>query len=299
LAIARSISPNDSEVLDSCGYIYRRRRRWREALEAFQRAQDLDPQRAHIGGLPDTLRALRQWDAANEAYQHALQLEPQQANAWIDFAHVQFAQTGDPAVARATLDRLPESLKNKSTIAYARWDYAMLARDFAAAQEIDPLLPKDELPNLEPPTYYEACIALVRGDRAHAHDLLEQIRPEHEAAARAHPNDPAFLVALGNLYALLGRKDDAIRESRRALELVPEDKDALARPGLQANLAFVYAQTGEVDQAVALLSRLLTTPGPERITLAHLRASWEWDPLRNDPRFQKILENPEPVTIYH
>jgi hypothetical protein len=63
-------------------------------------------------------------------------------------------------------------------------------------------------------------------------------------------------------------------------------------------LAFVYAQSGEVDQAVTLISHLLTTPAAERVTLAHLRLSWEWDPLRQDPRFEKILESPESKTIY-
>jgi hypothetical protein len=59
----------------------------------------------------------------------------------------------------------------------------------------------------------------------------------------------------------------------------------------------VYAQSGEVDQALALIERLLTTPAGN-ITLAELRLSWEWDPLRRDPRFQKIVEGPEPKTIY-
>lgn len=298
LAIAKNVSPNDSEVLDSCGYVYRRQRRWREALEAFQHAQDLDPQRAHIGGLPQTLKSLRQWAAANEAYQRALQLEPQQADGWVGLADVQFAQTGDLVTARTTLERLPESLKNKSTVAYARWDYAMMARDFAGAEKIVSLLPRDEFPHLEPPAYYDGCIALGRGDPARTRALLEKIRPDHEAAVRAHPDDPEFHALLGNVYTLLGRKQDAIRESRYAVDLVPEPKDALARPGFEGNLAFVYAQTGETEQAVALLSRLLTTPAADRVTLAHLRVSWEWDPLRNDPRFQKIVASPEPATIY-
>ena len=72
-------------------------------------------------------------------------------------------------------------------------------------------------------------------------------------------------------------------------------------------LALVYAHTGETDQAIALIERLLTTPGavltinsPNHygITLMDLRLRWEWDPLRKDPRFQKILAGPEPKTIY-
>ncbi len=108
----------------------------------------------------------------------------------------------------------------------------------------------------------------------------------------------SFLLPLAKLYALLGRKEDAIRDAQRAVELSPESKDAVGGPEYARNLAFVYAHTGEADQAITFLARLLTTPGAERVTLAHLRLGWEWDPLRNDPRFQKILEGPEPATVY-
>ncbi|MDQ3414118.1 MAG: hypothetical protein M3480_03960, partial [Verrucomicrobiota bacterium] len=93
-------------------------------------------------------------------------------------------------------------------------------------------------------------------------------------------------------------KEDALREARRAVELCPESKDAVAGPLYRARLAFVYAQTGEVEEAVSLVSQLLTTPAADEINLARLRLSWEWDPLRNDPRFQALLAGPEPATVY-
>jgi len=120
----------------------------------------------------------------------------------------------------------------------------------------------------------------------------------HETGLRSHPDDPRFHATLGRIYALLGRKEEAIREARRAVELLPESEDAVAGPVYAADLAFVFAQCGEVDQAVKLLSRLLTTPSADRVTLAHLRLSWEWDSLRSDPRFQKLIAGPEPKTTY-
>lgn len=97
---------------------------------------------------------------------------------------------------------------------------------------------------------------------------------------------------------MLGRKEEAIYEAQRAVDLCLEIKDAVSGPEYATNLAFVYAQSGEMDQAVALLSRLLTTLAAERLTLAHLRLSWELDPLRQNLRFQKILEGPAPATVY-
>ena len=121
------------------------------------------------------------------------------------------------------------------------------------------------------------------------------------------PPDDAWRHALiGLLYAYLHRSEDALREARRAVELDPERQDAFHGAMEAANLAMVYALIGEQDPAITLIERLLSTPGPfpgsgtnnpSDITLADLRLRWEWDSLRSNPRFQKILASPEPKTI--
>ena len=102
---------------------------------------------------------------------------------------------------------------------------------------------------------------------------------------------------LGLVCAYLGRKEDAIREGRRAVELKPITKDAVDGAIMLSYLAVIYAQTGEKDQALSLLEKLLKTPGTldsvsYSITLNDLRYRWEWDHLRGDPRFQKMLASP-------
>ncbi|MBA3607674.1 MAG: tetratricopeptide repeat-containing protein [Chthoniobacterales bacterium] len=98
------------------------------------------------------------------------------------------------------------------------------------------------------------------------------------------------------------RKEDAIREGRRGLELA--DYSVLEKNDAAANLALIYARTGETDEAIKLIEKLLTLPGnlddPAIFTMtqADLKWRWVWDPLRSDPRFQKIVEGPEPKTIY-
>nr|MBA3542956.1 tetratricopeptide repeat protein [Chthoniobacterales bacterium] len=298
LAIASAALPNNSEISDYSGYINRRQGRWQDALDAFARARKLDPRRAHFDGAPDTLRALRQWTAANEAFAAGLELEPQLIDGWLGLAYTQFVQSGNPSLATATLERLPAAMKTKPGSFWARWDYAMLARDFVAAAQVIPDWPANELVVYGPKEFYEGCVAFAQSDVEAARTFFESARPIYEAGVREHPEDPKFHAELGRLQAMLGRKESAIAEARRAVELRPERKDAVAGPLYEANLAFVYAQTGEVDQAVTLLSRLLTTPSAERITVAHLRSSWEWDPLRQDPRFREILQGPEPATVY-
>ena len=101
----------------------------------------------------------------------------------------------------------------------------------------------------------------------------------------------------------MGRKDDALREGQRGAELTPMSKDIVNAGTVQGFLALIYARNGDADHAIQLLERLLVTPfavdyADNGITLADLRQRWEWNPLRNDPRFQKILASPEPKTQY-
>jgi Flp pilus assembly protein TadD len=175
----------------------------------------------------------------------------------------------------------------------------MLKRDFAAAEKT--------APNIEDADTKEMCEALTafaRGDIELARRRFELLRSGVETLAHDHPDESRYPALLGLIYAYLGRKEDAIREGRRAVELERKGEDIFHGTGVTCNLALIYARTGEVDQAIELIERLLSLPGaadPESsssITLTELRLRWEWDPLRNDPRFQKILAGPEPKTIY-
>ena len=180
----------------------------------------------------------------------------------------------------------------------ARWQLAMVERDFETAEKIAPDFPAAEFPAREPKIFYEALASLAKGETEPARNRLATLKPMHEAGVRDHPETAIFHAALGRLCAYLGEKETAIHEGQRAVELCPESKDAVEGPGHLSNLALVYARSGEIDQAISLLERLLTRPAAEGITLAELRLRWEWDSLRNDPRFQKLLAQPEPGTTY-
>src|SRR5437660_12216715 len=98
-------------------------------------------------------------------------------------------------------------------------------------------------------------------------------------------------------------EDNELCTVQRTVELKPATLDAIEGASAQAFQALIFARTGETDRAIAEIERLLTSPftvdyADESITLSDLRTRWEWDPLRNDPRFQKILAAPEPKTIY-
>jgi tetratricopeptide (TPR) repeat protein len=189
-------------------------------------------------------------------------------------------------------------------VTLGRWDLAMLERDYATAEKIVTDSPLEDFPDA-PKSFYQGCVALARSDIELAQRYFAAATPVIEKRVRDDPDVAKRHARLGLLYAYIQRKEDAIRESRRAIELEPESENAFHGPLYAANLALVYALVGEPDQAITLIERLLSTPGaatypdyPGSITLAELRLRWEWDPLRNDPRFKKILSGPEPKTVY-
>jgi tetratricopeptide (TPR) repeat protein len=154
-----------------------------------------------------------------------------------------------------------------------------------------------------PKSYLQACIDLVRGDNMNAQRNFETARPSIEKTVSDAPEDPTRRAQLGLLYAFMGRKEDARREAHRAVELRPISRDVIEGAVVQDFQALVFARIGENDKAISSIERLLTTPfavdyADESITLSDLRTRWEWDPLRSDPRFQKILAGPEPKTIH-
>src|SRR4030095_8162099 len=147
------------------------------------------------------------------------------------------------------------------------------------------------------------CVAVVRKDPARAQQEFETARPILEQVVMKSPQDAIRHAQLGFLYALMGRKDDALREGQRGEELTSVSKDMINRGTVQAFLALIYARTGDADHAIQLVERLLTTPfavdyADCSMPLAHLRQRWALYALRSDPRFQKILASPEPKTVY-
>ena len=147
--------------------------------------------------------------------------------------------------------------------------------------------------------------ASAKGDSEAARRHFETAMPTIEQLVREHPKSARQHARLSLLYAYLHRNEDALRESMQAVELEPESENAFHGVTYSVNLALVYAWIGQPDKALTLVERLLRTPGGANypgevisMTLAELRLRWEWDPLRDNPRFQTILANPEPKTVY-
>jgi tetratricopeptide (TPR) repeat protein len=134
----------------------------------------------------------------------------------------------------------------------------------------------------------EGTIHLLQGDKTTAQAEFEHARIVSEKLLREAPEDAARHAQHGLILAALGRKQEAIAEGKRAVELLPESQDAFDGPQATAALAQIYAWTGESDEAFRLLDHLLGVPnGP---TIPMLKLDPAWDPLRKDPRFPALID---------
>jgi serine/threonine-protein kinase len=132
----------------------------------------------------------------------------------------------------------------------------------------------------------------MTGDKAAARAAFTTARNEAAKLVADQPHYPAALCVLGMADAALGNKDDAIREGQRAVELMPVNKNAIEGPLLIKYLAVIYAWTGEKDRALERLDEAAKLPNT--FSYGELRLHPHWDPLRNDPRFDKIVASLAP-----
>src|SRR5207237_5609446 len=128
------------------------------------------------------------------------------------------------------------------------------------------------------------------GDIAGARATAQQMLPLLQTFGQKAPDNPLAASALSFIHAVLGEKDAAIKEAERAVTLLPSEKDAVDGPTYEEHLAAIETMVGEKDRAIPRLQHLLAIPYSNCLTPALLRLDPKWEPLRDDPRFQKLCE---------
>lgn len=298
-ATAQELLPNDAYIGMLVAAIRRRQGRWHESLEAFERVQKLDPQNPNIvRNLLFTCTSMRRWPEAAVVAARLRALAPDSIVGKIQSGYVQFMWKGEITTLKNLLAQIPAGLDPDGAVASSWWEVAMLERDFTRAAEVIAKSSLAEISYLnggfQPKTFFAGLTALARGDSAEAQKNFAAAGPAFEKAVEEAPEAADRHANLGLFYAFVGKHDEAIREGRRAVELKPESKDAYDGAIMNCCLALIYARVGEKDLAIPLIERLLKTPGAVdsvdySMTVNDLKYRWEWDGLRTDPRFQKLL----------
>jgi TolB-like protein len=289
VALAEQALPNSSEAFWLAAEIDLRQGPPEEAIKTLEKAYSVDPRN------PDVLYylgyAYKQSHRDQDAEKMRARLYEVADPAWVKFAKAGDAleRTGDLASYRAALDQLPSSVKDHSLMASLRFWLAIGARDWTAAHQILSKAPDEDLFagfNLKVPIP-RGCGDIWLAALEVRHPTMETpgfaaVRDQLEQRVVAHPEDVDLLGVLGTIDAFLGHKSEAIEEATRAMKLV----DALEKDFIRENPAIVYAWTNEPDQAfqeLAVLVKGLDSRGVE-----DLKAQTEFDPIRNDPRFDKL-----------
>jgi serine/threonine-protein kinase len=306
-AVAAKALPNDSDIGYFTAAIRRRQGNWNDNLKLLMKTQTIDPGNSNVAQeLAYTYSFLHDWPEAIRKQDRVVTLAPDSVNAKVLRAYLDFWSQGSTAALIDVLGRTPPGVDPAGLVTRARWDLAMIQRDYAAADQALAACPLDLFQAGGQPTpksFYQGCVALARSDEAAARTYFEATLPIFEDAVQQAPTTAVRHANLGLLYSFVGRKEEAIRAGHRAVELMPDSKDAVFGPWMTGYLAMIYARVGEADSALPLLERLLASPGPVdytncSITQSDLRHRWQWDPLRNNPRFQKLLSEPAPKTLY-
>jgi TolB-like protein/Tfp pilus assembly protein PilF len=296
--IAAAALPNDSEIGYVSAAIRRRQGKWKENLDLLKKSQTVDPGNANVASeIAFTYAFVHDWRQAAQMYDRVVALAPDSANFKINRAYIDLYENGRTDALKAALAEIPAAVDPSGLVTRARWDLAMLERDYAAADRAMASYPLDVFQSdgmPMPKSFFRGCTALARGDTGPAQSQFATALPAFESAVQQASGTGLRHANLGLLYSFMGRKEDAIREGRRAVELEPESKDAVLAPWMNGFLAMIYARTGELESALPLLERGLSSPFPAdntncSITYNDLRKRWQWDPVRNDPRFQKLI----------
>jgi serine/threonine protein kinase/Tfp pilus assembly protein PilF len=294
LAIAKSGSPNNSKANFLEALIDRRQGKWEKSVQEFKEAIKRDPSNTILmAELSATLSDTRQFAAAQRAYDRLIELVPDQPKLKILKAYYVGFKRGDDTPLRSAIAAIPASMTDDDVLCWG-FRLALCDRDWQRARELI-----EKVSGREDPGYfawgdisvpigcYSILLARVQGRQPDENPSFFQTRAELNQKVQRSPEDASLLSQLAVIDALLNDKEAAIAEGKRAVEILPISKDAVSGPGVLINLAVVYAWTDEVNLAFQTLGSL--TKMPAGISYGDLKLEPYFDPLRNDPRFDKLL----------
>ena len=281
--------PNEPRVYESLAWLDRREGHWDAAVKNFRRVFELDPASmdarfeladlyVSLGWFADVRRLLSPVPATGVWGENKK-----------DFlADVDFLEKGD----MSTRMSITPAKRPDGSVPFWNLKSTVYARDADRAAKVLADMKPEMFSAAQSYLYWKGAIAQVRGDRPAMLRAYGEARAAAAKGLEAAVDDPELFGALGLYDAILGNKEEAVKEGWRATELLPLEQDSVRGMELRVNLVYIYGWIGELDKAFEELERLMKIPRGPRY--GHLRYYPQYDPLRNDARFQKILASVAP-----
>jgi TolB-like protein/Flp pilus assembly protein TadD len=295
LALAKASLPNSAEVPYLTGIIERRQNKWDLSTRHLAEALQLDPRNVqYISELTGSnYFATRRYADAIRVLDETLAWKGNDFGLGFTRALMYFFWKADLGPWKQLVSGDFTKNADPNDLITARLNLALLERDYHTAEQILASPGGNEFDDdgfFTPREFNEAIVARALGNTAKANIAIKAARERAAAAVRQRPDDPKAVIALAQSDAELGRKEDAIREAERATQLLPVEKDWLNGTELLVKLTGIYARTGEIDRALNLLERMAHNPsGASYISYGSLKLDRVWDPLRGNPRFDKMV----------
>jgi TolB-like protein/Flp pilus assembly protein TadD len=298
LKLAHRSLPNEPLVFELAGFMDRRQGRWDASTRNLLRALELDPRNTYtLQQIAVSYQLLRRFDEAAAMIDRALAVLPNDPGLQVARAALDLYARADPRAMHKTIQKIVAKDPDAASGIADEWFYlALCERDPVAAGKTIAAMKPEGYSNegvLFPRAWCEGLVARMLGDSTAERAAFAAARNRVEENLRDEPAHAEALCVLGMIDAALGRKDDAIREGRRAVELLPLEKDSINGPLAIEYLAVIYAWTGEIDMSIEQLRAAAAIPG--EISYGQLRLHPFWDSLRGDPRFEKIVASLAPV----
>ena len=299
LSIARRTLPNDALLFRILSALDMRRNRWDDSLAEIRKAYELDPLNDESQYHLSSCYRLMRLYAEREKFENELAAK-EGKNEWSYLAYAENRlDAGDPAAAQSFLAKVPDTFSPTAEIWETRFNAALYLHDYDAASRVLATIPakmaEEMFEGQRPQSWADGLIARARGDQQKAQAIYSAIREKMTTKWAGLPKKDLDLAKAASLDAGLGRKEEAIGEARRAVELRPIGKDSFYGPELVRTLALVYAWTGEQALAIEQLEIIAKIPaGP---SYGELRFDPTWDSLRGDPGFEKIVASLAPKQL--
>ena len=297
LATATKGLPNDPDLFELKGSILRRQGKQQEALVNLERAAELDPLNfSMLLQVALSYEYLRRYADEQIALNRALTIEPNDVQTKVVRAQVEYDWKANPAPLHQVLDEI--RAKNPGDIENVADNWlicAMAERDPLGATEALAALGENKFGNdiaKFSRSFVEGLIARMTNEESKARAAFMAARSEQEKAVQLQPNYGPAVCVLGLIDAALGRKEEALQEGRRAVELLPTTKDALTGSGILYYFALIAAWAGEKDLACEQLTNAMNHC--REISYGQLKLSPLWDPLRGYPCFEKMVASLAP-----